>query len=230
MLILTMPLRGTSQQSFELDRMDATAPERGGYLGAITLGSPLWKAEWRLSRASTRAQEDEWSAFLGRLRGSSRPFVAWDRLRIYPREHSTGFKTMTRPDGSAFGGAALTWSQTIDANGEAQLTLTGLPGGLRLSPRDYVGFVWDAEGSDEGAQDRRAMVRIEVGAKADATGEAVVTVEPSVPALVPEGAVAHLDRPSCLMRAMPGSIDFGTAGLAGYRTGGGLAALQDLRP
>lgn len=230
MLILTMPVRGTSEQSFELSRFDAIAPERSGFIGGISLGEPLWEASWKLSRAQNHAAEDEWSAFFGRLRGSTRPFVAWDRLRVYPRAHPEGFSRMTRPDSSAFDGSAASWSQTVDTNGEARLTLTGLPGNLRLGPRDYVGFRWDAEGSDEGANDRRALVRVEVGDRADASGEVTVTVEPAVPGAVPEGATAHLDRPSCLMRAVPGTIDFGTSDVTGDRTGGGFSALQDLRP
>ncbi|WP_370180223.1 hypothetical protein [Alteriqipengyuania sp.] len=230
MLLLTMPLRGVAKSRFELARFDASAPERSGRLGGISLGAPLWEAEFSLSRAATAELEDEWSSFLGRLRGQAIPFLAWDRLRIYPRAHGSGFRTMTRPDGSAFDGSATDWSQTIDANGEAQLTLTGLPAGLRLNPRDYCGFRWDAEGADAGTFERRHMVRVEVGGKADATGEITVTIEPAVPELVPEGAVAHLDRPSCVMRAKPGSIDFGISDESGDRIGGKFAALQDLRP
>ena len=49
MLILTMPARGIAEQRFELQRFDAIAPERGGRIGGITLGEPLWQAEYRLS-------------------------------------------------------------------------------------------------------------------------------------------------------------------------------------
>ena len=230
MLILTMPARGIAEQRFELQRFDAIAPERGGRIGGITLGEPLWQAEYRLSRAATRAAEDEWSAFFGRLRGSQRPFIGYDRLRVLPREHAGGFAAMVDPSGNPFTGAAASWSQTINADGEARLTLTGLPKGLRLRPRDYVGFVWDGEGSTEGAQDRRTKVRIEGSGDADSSGEIEVTIEPAVSAAVPAGAVAHLDRPSCLMRAVPGSIDFGMSDTSLDRTGGGFSAIQDLRP
>ena len=69
-----------------------------------------------------------------------------------------------------------------------------------LAPIDYVGFKWDADGSAAGTYDRRALVRVLESAIAAADGSATVTIEPALPDWVPGSAVAHLDRPACLMK------------------------------
>lgn len=226
-----MPALGIATQQFEPEELDAIAPERGGQLGGVTLGFTLWRARWELSRNLTREASDDWRAFMARLRRSQRSFVAHDRDRLFPKAYPAGFAQMTHLDGDPFFGAAATWSQTIDAEGDALLDLTDLPPGLLLGKGDYIGFKWDAEGSDPGAHDRRTMARLVEPATVDNAGEVTVRVEPPVPTLVVPGtAVAHLDRPGCIVKLVPGEGGLSALDRRQKIAGGTLSALQDLRP
>lgn len=229
--IITAPRRGVENVSFEVERADALAPERGGNVGAVALGFPLWQASWQLTGDMLEDASDEWRAFADRLQGSTRVFFGYDHSRRLPKAHPGGFATMALVGGGVFSGAASGWSQTIDADGEAALALTGLPSGLMLSRGDYVGFRWDAAGSASGTNDRRALVRVVESARANAAGAASVTVYPAVPTgVVPLGATAHLDAPGCMMRAVPGEARLGAVGLLKTIAGGTINAIQVLRP
>jgi len=230
-LVLAMPERGIATQEFEIEDADAIAPERGGRLGGVSLGEPLWRARWTLSRNLTRDASDEWRAFISRCRGSKRPFVAHDRDRLYPRAYPQGFARMTTSAGLPFTGAAASWSQAIDADDNALLTLTGLPAGLKLGRGDGIGFRWDAAGSPSGTHDRLAMVRVVEPTECDAAGSVTAMVEMPVPVrVVPAGAEAHLDRPGCLVRLVPGEASLGALDRRQKIAGGTISALQDLRP
>ncbi|MBB3940690.1 hypothetical protein GGR39_002347 [Novosphingobium fluoreni] len=193
-----LPASFASQQSFDLMRVDYESPEAGGRTGAVQAGFPRWLASWTVARTS-HVKSDEVEAFVTSMRGRQRVLMAGDVRRPYPLAHIQGFRRMTV--GSApFTGACGGWSQTIDDAGNAMLTLTGVPAGLRLSWIDYVGFRWTAAGSPAGANDRRALVRVVEPGKANPAGVIVVAVEPALPLWIPAGAVAHLDKPMCLMR------------------------------
>lgn len=230
-MILRMPDRGVAASDFEIEPFDALAPERGGRLGGVSLGEPLWHAKYELSRSMSLDLSDHWRAFAARLRGSQRAFIAQDRTRRFPRNYPEGFARTTRVGGTAFDGAASSWSQSVDANSEATLTLEGLPAGLRLERGDYVGFRWDAEGSPEGAFDRLAMVRVVLPSIADATGAIDAVIEPPVPTrVVSSGAQAHLDNPACLMKVASGGMKLGSVDALHTLMGGTIKAVQDLRP
>lgn len=225
-----MPTRGAALQSFELERVDYLAPEAGGRVGAVTAGEPLWAGMWQLGKMGAAAS-DEWRAWRLRLRGSQRGFLARDVARPYPLAHITGFAGMTRAGGGAFSGATTGWSQTIDAEGDASLQISGLPATLAFSWGDYIGFRWDAVGDPAGTMRRRALVRVVVPGLANGSGVAVLRVEPPVPTLVvPPTAIAHLDTPACVMRLVPGGSDFGPIDRRLSVTNGRISAIQDLRP
>jgi len=228
-LILEMPSRGIASQEFEKDERDASASERGGRLGGVTLGFPLWSATFQLSPNLSRDMSDDWRAFYARLRGSKRPFLAYDRDRLFPRTYPDGFGSMTRVGGAAFDGSAASWSQAIDSDGEARVSLTDLPSGMVLVKGDYIGFRWDASGSPAGTHDRRTMARLVEPAVVAADGTVTALVEPPVPSAVPAGAEAHLDKPACIMRAVPGQAVLGPLDRRQKIAGGSLRALQDLR-
>jgi hypothetical protein len=225
-----MPCAGVMGQVYEIDRVDYTSPEAGGTLGSVQAGWPLWTTTVDLNNME-EAEAAEWRAFVRTLRGSQRTFLAWDMWRPLPRAHARGFARMTHVDGTAFSGAATGWSQTIAANGDALLTLTGVPAGLRLGRDDLVGFKWDATGSVVGTFDRRTVASVVDFAAADADGAITVTVEPPVPTMVvPAGAIAHLDRPSCIMRQSTKDTKLGRRVLdIDTESGGKLVAMQDLR-
>ena len=228
---ITIPRRGVTDVAFNIEHVDTLAPERGGRIGGVSLGFPIWQANWQLARDMLEIHSDEWRSFADRLQGTKRPFVAYDHTRRLPKAYPDGFKTMTTAAGTAFDGEASAWSQTIDAEGGAQLELNGLPAGLVLGAQDYVGFRWDASGSDAGTHDRRTMVRVLDNAKANAAGTIMLTVQPAVPTLVvPANAAAHLDTPACMMRVPQGENGLGAVGLLKTISGGTITAVQDLRP
>lgn len=223
-----MPESGAARQEFEPQRIDYAAPEAGGRVGGVQAGFPLWLGIWTLGRVG-EARSDEWRAWMARLRGQMRRFYGRDLRRPYPKAHITGFAGMTRAGGGAFPGSALTWSETINSDDDSRVTLTGLPVGLILSKGDYIGFKWDAAGEAAASYHRRALVRVVVGSTASGAGSITVTSEPPIPTVVPVGAVAHLDRPCCVMTQITDQSKLEAIDRSGGIRGGSVVAIQDLR-
>ena len=142
------------------------------------------------------------------------------------QEHKDGFGSMARPAGTAFDGAATSWS--VDAT-RTLLTLNGLPKNLRLSIGDYVGFSWTTSGAQ-----RRALVRALEAKTADSSGViSAMQVTPAVPGgaatVVPGSATAYLNEPTCIMRLDPRQTSIGK--MDGLMRGDlRVVAMQDLRP
>lgn len=221
---------GIARVSFDIERVDYAAPEASGRQGGVQAGWPLWAARFEIERVDA-ASADLWRAFLARLRGRIRRFYGFDPTRRFPLTCRFGFAGLVRAGTStAFDGSATSWSQTITADGDAEITLNGLPAGLVLSVGDYVGFKWDADGAAEGSFERRTLVRAVLPATANASGVAVVTAEPPLnTALVPAGAIAHLDNPKCVMQLVPEDSQTGPIGAGGILGGATITAVQDLR-
>lgn len=230
-MILDQPitLSGITRVSFEPQRIDYGAPQASGKQGGVQAGWPLWGARFEIDRSDPEAC-DLWRAFIARLRGRIRRFYGYDPTRRRPLAHRFDLLTLTRAGGGAFDGSATSWSQSIDSDGEASVTLNGLPAGLQLSIGDYIGFKWDAEGAVSGSYERRTMARAVLPATANASGVAVVRVEPPVNASVfPPGVVAHLDNPVCVMQLVPEQTELGPVVEAGVLSGATITAIQDLR-
>jgi len=231
-MILTLPetLSGIAEVSFEIERIDYGAPQAGGKQGGVQAGFPLWRAVMQIER-SDPTSADLWRAFAARLRGRIRRFYCWDTTRPFPLDYRFGFAGLTRAAGGAFDGSATSWSQAIDSDGEAAVTLNGLPAGMTLQAGDYIGLKWDASGASAGSYERRTLARAVLPATANGSGVAVITVEPPLnTALVPSGAVAHLDNPRCVMQLIPERSDVGPIVGPGLLSGAKLEAIQDLRP
>lgn len=221
---------GIAQVTFEPARVDYAAPEASGRQGGVQAGWPLWSASFELDQSDPDSA-DMWRAFFARLRGRMRRFFAGDPTRPFPRAYPGGFAGVTKAGGGAFTGAAAGWAQNIDGDGNAIVALTGLPANMTLSLGDYIGWKWDAEGGAAGNFERRTMARVVVAANASAAGAVSVMVEPPLNTLlVPAGAIAHLDRPMCVMQISPEDSELGPIGRAGILAGGSIAAIQDLRP
>ncbi len=218
---IEMPGTGASLQAFEPERVDYLSPEASGRIGAVAAGNPLWSATWQIGRIGA-ARSDLWRAFVARLRGPGRTFYASDLGRPRPLAHQSGWTGMTKPGGAAFNGIADGWSQAIDADGDATLTLTGVSPALVLSIGDYIGLRWSGT--------RRTLARAVLPASAGADGTIAVVVEPPVPTLVvPSSAVAYLESPVCVMRLVPGEVDLGPIDRRLAITSGKITAIQDLR-
>lgn len=222
---LEMPTMYVAQQQFELQRVDYAAPEASGRIGGVQAGFPLWAGVWTLGRM-TADYSDQWRAWLTRLRGATRRFIGRDLARQYPREYPDGLGGF-----GAFTGAAASWSQVIDSDGDAQLTLQlGAAGaGLVLSQGDYIDFRYSATESAVSGLAWRAMVRVVSAATANGSGAVTVTVEPPVPDAVPSDAVAHLDEPGCIMAVIVDQSSLGPIDRLYSINGGQILGVQDIR-
>jgi hypothetical protein len=221
---------GVAGVKLAIERVDYAAPEASGRQGGVQAGWPLWSAAYSLETADAESA-DAWEAFVARLRGRSRTFLAGDPARPFPRKTPLGFAGLNRAGGGAFNGAALGWAQTFDADGNALIALTGLPAVFQLSPRDLIGFKWDAVGAPALSYHRRALVQVVVAAVASGGGAVTVSVEPPLDQLVvPAGAVAHLDSPAFVARQVPDKTSLGPIGKGGAGGAGTIYAMQDLRP
>lgn len=227
---IEMPTSGAAMQQFEVQRVDYGAAEAGQRIGGVQAGFPLWQGIWNLGTIGAD-KSDEWRSFMSEIRGATRRFLGRPMDRPYPKAHRGGFAKMTKPDGSPFNGAASSWSQSINADGDQLVTLNGLPAGLILSMLDYIGFRWPATEASVAGIPWHAPVRVirAGGGVASATGSVTVKVEPPVPGAVPSDAVAYLNCPACVMTLISDK-----SGLEGIDRrlavrGGTIAGIQDIR-
>jgi hypothetical protein len=226
---ITPPTSGAAQQQFELQRNDYGAPEAGGRIGGVQAGFPLWGLSWTLGNVGVD-RSDLWRAFMASIRGASRRFLGWDLGRPYPKAHASGFAGLTRPDGvTAFDGTATSWSETITADGDSQVTLNGFPIGFVFSIGDYIGFEYNATESAVAGLPWSVIIRVVEGATADGSGVVTPTCEPPIPAAVPAGATATVANPKCVMVLVSDQSKLnGIDRSLGIR-GGQIVGVQDIR-
>lgn len=220
-----MPLNYVALQQFELQRIDYSAPEASGRIGGVQAGFPLWSAVYTLSRMPPD-NSDEWRAWVSSQRGSIRRFIARDLSRQYPKLYPNGFAAF-----SPFTGTAASWSETINADDDSELTL-GLgsaASGLVISIGDYIDFRWAATETAVAGLPWRALVRVVQGDTADGSGNLTVIVEPPVPSAVPGAAVAHLDAPGCTMAMVTDQSELGSIDRLYSILSGQITGIQDIR-
>lgn len=167
-----MPAIGYRVTTFELVRNQSVAAERGGPLISVDRGPARWAARFESGNLSM-TDIGVMRAWLSSLRGSNKPFIAFDRPRRLPLSGQS-----VTPSG---------WS--VNANRD-EITLTGVST-LRLQPGDYIGLHWSS-----GA--KRSLHRVLEDVTAVA-GTGTWTVEPIVPAYVSTATAITVD-PSCIMR------------------------------
>ncbi len=218
-----MPVSGPGDQVFEPARVDFETLEAGGRVNSVAAGLPRWRAEWTLAGVLTQAQSDAWRAFLASLDGSQRTFLGFEYGRELPRGYPQGFAGLARAGGGGFDGTATSWSQAISGDGQATVTLNGLPAGFALGDGDYVDFRWTT-----GGVARRSLARSLVAVTASGGGVAAFPVTPAVPALTPGDAVASLDHPACVMRLVTDQTK--VTPMSRRRViGASIVAVQDIR-
>jgi hypothetical protein len=222
---VAMPDMYVGLQQLELQRVDYNAPEASGRIGGVQAGFPLWLGVWTLGRMPAD-YSDQWRAWLAGMRGATRRFIGRDLSREYPKLYPAGFG-----DFGAFTGAAADWSSVIDADGDCQLTLElGVAAaGLVLSQGDGIDFRYNATEAAVAGKPWRALVRVVAAATADGSGDLTVTVEPPVPAAVPDTAVAHLDQPGCTMALVIDQTGFDSIDRLYSIRGGTITGVQDIR-
>lgn len=213
---LEMPYKGASRQQFELQRVDYMSPEASGRVAGVQAGFPLWFAIWTLTEMRPE-KSDEWRAFLSGLRGQTRRLLGSDRQRPLPLTGLIGV------------GDASSWSETINADGDSELTLNGIGAAQVLSQGDYIGFRYTATETSVAGIEWHALVRVVEGATASGGGNVTVIVEPPVPSAVPITAVAYLDTPKCVMALLTDQTRFEAIDRRGAIRGGTLTAIQDIR-
>lgn len=218
-----MPTMYVALQQFELVRNDYAAPEASGRIGGVQAGFPLWQMVCSLSRMPI-AYSDEWRAWLSGMRGATRRLIGRDIARQLPRAY---VETGSLPGG--FDGEAATWAETINADDDAELTLTGLPVGFVLSQGDPIDFRYLA--TEEAIEDLpwRAMVRVVEGGTADGSGDLTVTIEPPVPTAVPGSATAHVSETGCTMALVLSETNIDGIDRLYSVLGGQITAVQDIR-
>jgi hypothetical protein len=225
---ITPPTSGAMQQQFEIQRVDYGAPEASGRLGGVQAGFPLWQLVWTLGNVGV-ARSDAWRAFMLQIRGATRRFLGWDLGRPYPKAYPAGFSGMTRAGGGSFDGTATSWAETIDADGDSQVTLNGFPDGFELNAGDYVGFEYDATESSVAGLPWSVVVRVVEGATADGSGVIAPVCEPPIPSAVPADATATVANPKCVMTLVTDQSKLnGIDRSLGIR-GGQIVGVQDVR-
>lgn len=225
---LTPPSSGASQQQFDILRVDYQSAEASGRIGGVQAGFPLWKLVWTLGNMG-RDRTDAWRAFIDQVRGATRRFLAWDLGRPYPKAYLTGFAGMIRAGGGSFDGTATSWSESITADGDSQVTLHGLPVGFVMGQGDYIGFRWTAIETSVSGLTWHAPVRVVTGGAADGSGNLTVTSEPPIPLAVPNTAVAYLDHPKAVMALVTDQSNLGPIDRTLGIRSGSIVGLQDLR-
>jgi hypothetical protein len=217
-----MPDMYVAMEAFEIQRNDFAAPEASGRIGGVQSGFPLWSCVWTLSRMP-QDNSDEWRAWVSGMRGQTRRFIGRPISRPLPK----AYMESGLPGG--FDGEASGWSENINADGDSELTLTGLPVGLVLGQGDYIDFRWTATEDAVSGLPWRAIVRVVEGATANGGGSATVIVEPPVPAAVPVDAEAHLDEPGCIMALVLDQTSVGPVDRLYAIREGQIAGIQDIR-
>lgn len=211
-----MPDSGASGQEFEIQRIDYGAPEASGFQGGVQVGFPLWLAVWTLGKMGAR-RSDVWRAWVSTLRGRQRRFYGRDLARPRPLAFIDGLP-------SGWSGNATAWSSNVDAYDNGLLGLTGFPPSFPMSIGDYVGFRWT-----NGGEQRRALVRVVEAAVSSGSGGITLTVEPPVPSCVPPGAIAYVERPTCIMQLVTEQTQLAAIDRRLAIGGGKIVAVQDLR-
>jgi hypothetical protein len=220
-----MPTMYVTLQSFEIQRVNYLAPTADARVGGVQAGFPLWAATYTLGRMP-EDNSDEWRAFISDQRGGIRRFIGRDLARQYPKLYPDGFG-----DFGAFTGAAASWSQTINADDDCELTLhLGVDAaGLVLSVGDGGDFRYDATETAIAGLPWRAFVRVTSGGTADASGDVTVIVDPPVPDAVPSDAVFHLDQPGVTMTIVADQTSFEPIDRLYSVRGGQIVGVQDIR-
>lgn len=181
---------GTS--AFRLQRNDISTPDGAGVRDSVQIGFGVWTASYVLE-AMSDADSVANEAFIDSLHGSANLWLAHDLRRLYPAAYLPR-RNFAGGLPAGFSGSASAWSVDTARTG---VSLDGLPVGFTLGVGDYVGFKW---GSGE---NRRHMVKVMEAATADGSGEVALNVYPAVWETVPVDAVAHFDRPACIMKLTP---------------------------
>lgn len=170
--------------TFGLQRFQAMNPVRGGGHQAVDLGEPLWQAEIETTQLS-REQGGRYLALFAKARGAMRTIYVGDRSRRRPFAYAAsadvgriGSSTRriglsTRKIGQ---GLVQAWGSprvTAVDRANSQIELRGLKAGAQITAGDY--------GHWDDAPARRLHMIVE-DVTANASGIAIITVEPAPPA------------------------------------------------
>ncbi len=176
--------------TFELSSIaeDAPSTERGGRTTAADLGPAIWQASWQTDALSP-AEHGVVSGWLDALGGINR-FYGYDHTRPYPIACPGGFTDLF-PDWSGTGALVSVASSRV-------VTISGIPAGFALAPRDYLVFGYGVGG--------RALHRACAPAMADAAGVLQVEVRPFVRLGWAAGAAVHFAYASAHMTVLTKTV------------------------
>ena len=200
---------GVATSMFEVLRVDYASPDMTGRFGGVSAGWPLWQMVLDVGPLDEVRLTRLWRAWLRRLRGQQGVFFARDLTRGWPLAYPTGFAGLTRAGGGGFPSDGQVSSWSLNSTRDA-LSLTGLPAGFVINADDQIGFRWQT-----GGEERRALAAFNDAVTADGSGVVTaVSIDPPLSAVVPGGAQAYFESPTCLMRVIvdPTSTNPGTLG------------------
>jgi hypothetical protein len=209
------PLTGFTSVKFGLERTaDLGVAQASGRDVSVQVGAPRWVGEWTTPVLS-RADFEEWTAWLQSLQGKSRLFYGRDPRRNLPRSHPQGLSSYTRAGGGSFAGGDAT-SCSVNTARDV-LTLNGFPAGFLLKTGDHIGFSWSTS--------KRFLVRAMEDATANGSGVVVVTIDPALPSWL-TSATAKIIGADCTMTLQSVQSDEGNMGRTGRITFSGRQHIE----
>ncbi len=174
------------QADFDVDYQQVRAPTRGGLVQVANVGADLWRAKF-VTVPLHEEEAEAWRAWLHSLRGGAKLFRMWSPVRRYGINYPNGYGALTRAGGGSFSAGTATLSAIATARDT--ITLTTLPAGLVFRLGDLISIPFGTDG--------RTLHRAVEQATANGSGEAMITVEPTVPIAVTTGATVDLVKPWC---------------------------------
>lgn len=176
----------TDPGSFTLQYQQSRAITGGGSPNVANLGPAMWHGEYS-TRVLTRADFEEWHAWLLSLRGGMRTFKGRPPRRKWPMAYPTGFA------GLEVASAAFTGSGNLKAIAETRdsITVESLPVGFVLQLGDYLSLPVGTV---------QALHKVTEAGIAGAGGEVTVGIEPTARADAEADVAVLFGAPWCTMR------------------------------
>jgi len=160
---------------------------RGGKIGVVNLGVPLWVMTFA-THVLPYEEALEYVSWAQSLRGGALLFKAWHPWCRYPLNYPQGFTGMKRAGTSESFDGTLTVA-SINSTRD-QIIVTGLPNAFAFKRGDMISIPIGATG--------RTLHRLMAPSTASGLGAANLTVEPTLPLSVVADVTATVAKPWCL--------------------------------
>lgn len=183
--------RSFSGEPFRLRRFQSTNVAGGGEPQVADLAPPLWRGVWNVETLD-RALGGTWEAWLESLRGGLRTFKGVPPKRRWPVLYPKGFAGLEVAAAPFTGQGVLVEIGTF----REVVRIGSLPVGFVLSPGDFFSIPVGT---------KQHLHKITEGGVVDASGEVVLSVEPTIRPNATTGVAVRLEDPFCEMVLEPGA-------------------------